>query len=109
MSIDKQALRNAMSRTITSASAKFTKQLNAGRMYRIVGDVDFWYKFGDSTVSVAASDADAVFVPAGSILYDTPIDVRNGQAFMAVIRAAVDGTVNVAELLLRGEVDEAAE
>lgn len=110
MSIDKQALRNARSRTVTSSSAGFTGQLNAGRMYRIVGDVDFWYKFGDRAGSVAASANDAIFVPAGTVVFDTPIDIPNGNAtpFLYVIRSSVDGNVNIAEVLLRGEVDEAS-
>ncbi len=88
------SLRNAVSRSVTSSSAKFTNALTAGKTYRIVGDVDFWYKLAATGGSVAASDATAIFVPAGQVVYDTPVD----ELFLHVIRAAVDGTVNLAEV-----------
>jgi hypothetical protein len=105
--MEKQVLRNAKSLAITGTSAKLTAQLKSSAMYRIVGDVDFWYVFGDATISAVAAAAEAIFVPAGSIVFDSPVDpAGKGLAFFHAIRSAVSGTVNVAEVQTKGDVDE---
>jgi hypothetical protein len=88
------ALRNSVSRTVTGSSAKFTDALVVGRTYRIVGDVDLWFKLAATGGSVTASEAGAIFLPAGRVEFDTVTDAD--ATYLHVIRAAaVSGNVNV--------------
>lgn len=86
---------NAKSRTVTGTSAKFTLPLDDGKLYRIVGDVAFWFTFGDEDDTAVASADRAVLMPADRIEYVTP---RTGN-YLHVIRSAVDGNVNIAEVV----------
>jgi hypothetical protein len=78
------------------ASAKFATALTHRKPYEITGDVDFWYKFAATGGAVVASEDGAVFVPAGAIRRDCPTD--EAALFLHVIRASVDGNVNIAEV-----------
>lgn len=87
-------LRNAQSQDVDGTSDKLPAALTAGKTYRIVGDVDFWYTWAAEGGSVAVADAGAIFVPAGAVVYDSPYDLT----WFHFIRSAVSGYVNVAEV-----------
>jgi hypothetical protein len=93
-----RTLLNAKSRTVTSASARFTTALKPGVKYRIYSSVDCWYKFGDDDDTVAASADGAVQLAGGADNhYSSPTE---GKVYLHVIRAAgVDGDANVAEVV----------
>jgi hypothetical protein len=91
------SLSNAVSRSVTASSAKFSAALTQDKQYRITSDVAFWYLFAATGGSVSASAAGAILVGAGQVEFDIPRD--SAALFLHVIRAgSVDGTVNIAEL-----------
>lgn len=97
MAIAKQYI-NAKSRTVTSSSASFTAALKPRTKYLLVGDVDFWCKLDDDAATVAASADGALFRAGGAELEFATGD--GGGQYLHVIRgAAVDGNVNLAEVV----------
>jgi len=93
-----RTLINPQSRTVTSASAKFTLALKTRQLYRITVDCDTWFRFANENDTVAASGAGAILLGAFDHLDIATPD--HGGVYLHVIRAAgVDGNANIAEIV----------
>lgn len=87
-------LTNAKSRSVTASSAKFTDPLEAGVTYEVSSDVDCWVKLSSESETLTAGEDGAVALYGGVPRTLTP---KVG-AYLFVIRAVVDGTVNLVEV-----------
>jgi hypothetical protein len=85
---------NARSLAYTGTSAKFTLGFEAGKRYALTSDTDCWYEWDVEGAAVVAAEDGAIQLLAGQIREDSP---KNG-AYLHVIRSAVSGTLNVAEI-----------
>ena len=89
-------LHNAQSLAVTDTSAKFAAALQAGKCYRITGDVPFWYEWDVEGATVVAGEAGAVLVPASHVVFDTP---AGANVWLHIIRSgAVSGLVSIAQM-----------
>lgn len=89
---------SSKSADVTGTSAKLAAALTRLQKYRISSDVGIWYKFAATDGSVAAKDDDAILVPAGTVVLDTPVDAT--KLFIHFIRAGgTSGVINVAAVV----------
>lgn len=89
---------SSKSTDVTNTTAKLAAALVRLQKYRIASDVACWYKFAATGGSVAAKDDDAILIPAGGVVYDTPVD--DAKLYIHFIRAgSTNGVINVAAVV----------